>query len=374
MINESAFCEDVATFANTEVQAEVAQWSLGQSPTDALYRLASSLGLTAIAVPVEYGGLGLSFSAKVSACASLAAQDFGFAMSIINSHNVAVRLCTSAPDSVCERFLPGLLDGTTKSCTAITEPETGSDIAAIQTRAERKGDQWTLHGHKTWIVNGRDADSAIVFAQTESNGDRNGIGAFFVDLSLSGVQRCLIESGFSQASIGTGSLKFDGVNISGDCLLLSPGNAFKTILTEINGARVYVAAMCDAMLDKALQQVTLYGSKRHTFGKPLNAHASWNRIVEDAQSALAESAAITAHASHQVEALEDAQLSAMNAKVNSVETCQHYLPGLLHAMGAEGLRPEYCFTRHLAAVHLASLTDGATNMLKDRIEKLSNKV
>ena len=257
------------------------------------------------------------------------------------------------------------------ACTALTEPATGSDFAAIRTEARRTDNGWVLNGDKTWIVNARHAALAIVFAQTESHGNSNGIAAFLVDLIAPGVQRYPIDAGFSQTSIGTGGFRMTDVEIGQDHLLLSPGTAFKSILTEINGARVYVAAMCNAMLDAALQQVRRYGDDRTTFGKPLTAHPGWLASVTRTESELADAKALTNVACRKVDEGSDAQLSAINAKVKAVETCQLHLPHLLHAMGAEGLLPEYCFTRHLAAAQMAGLTDGATGLLRDRADKLS---
>lgn len=374
MTDSFAFSESVRTFSDTKLQAQVASWSLGNSPSASLYRHAGEIGLTGIEIPSEHGGLSFGYKTKLQACADLAAQDFGFAMSVINSHNVALRLCKSAPSSVTQRYLPALLAGESKSCTALTEPGTGSDVAAIQTRAKREGNHWVIDGHKSWIVNARCADTAVVFAQTKAVGKPDGIAAFLVDLNLPGAERYPIDSGISQISMGTGGFRLNDVVVDDECLLLDAGTAFKSILDEINGARVYVAAMCDAMVGKALQQVDEYGARRYTFSKALKSHSSWNQILDDARRDLLNSKALTAHGCEQVDSQQDAQISAIRAKINSVENAQHHLPRLLHAMGAEGLRPEYCFTRHLGAVQLAGLTDGATNMLKDRLETLSRRV
>ncbi len=373
MTDESTFIADVAAFTSTDIEPAATEWSLGQSPDDSLYHTASALGLTGMEVPVRHSGSGFGFKVKADACAQMAMADFGFAMSIVNTHNVAVRLCLSAADTLRDKYLPGLLNGTTKACTALTEPDTGSDFAAIKTRARKASGGWVLSGEKTWIVNGRHAGLAIVFAQTGSHGNSDGIAAFLINLTSPGVKRYPIDAGFSQTSIATGGFQLDNVETNDNNLLLPPGTAFKSILNEINGARVYVASMCNAMLQAAIQQVRRYGESRYSFGKPLSEHESWLRVVTEAESELATSRAIEAGACILVDQGGDAQLAAINAKVKSVDTCQHQLPRLLHAMGAEGLRPQYCFTRHLAAAQMAGLTDGATGLLRDRAIKLSQQ-
>jgi len=370
----ASFLRQVEEFAGTDIKRAAEDWSMGQSPSESLYQKASQLGLTGIEVPCEYGGSGFSFSTKAKACAHLAQADFGFAMSVVNTHNVAKRLCISATPVVRDKYLPDLLSGNTSACTALTEPDTGSDFAAIRTRAKSTDTGWLLTGEKSWIVNARNAGLAIVFAQCNSQGDSDGIAAFLVDLTLCGVQQYPIDSAFSQTSIATGGFTLNNVEVAHDHLLLTPGTAFKSILKEINGARVYVAVMCNAMLDAAVQEACDYGASRRTFGKPLKDHESWHKIVTEAKLSLDESGSLSAEAIRLVDSDDNSQLAAINAKIAAVVTCQRHLPRLLHAMGAEGLRKHYCFTRHLAAVQMAELTDGATGLLRERANKLKEKL
>jgi alkylation response protein AidB-like acyl-CoA dehydrogenase len=154
--------------------------------------------------------------------------------------------------------------------------------------------------------------------------------------------------------------------------LLPPGGAFKSILTEINAARTYVAAMCNAMLGAAIAQAADYGATRLSFGKPLAEYAAWRHPVGAAQTELAASRALTERTINLIIAGEDAQLAAAEAKIAAVEGAQRHVPQMLHAMGAAGLRPEYCFTRHLAAAQIAGFTDGATSILRDRVARLNH--
>ncbi|MBY8977953.1 acyl-CoA/acyl-ACP dehydrogenase [Rhodobacteraceae bacterium NNCM2] len=360
---------DIRDFAAAEVMPAAPGWSMGQSPKEALFAKAASLGITGLQVPREHGGQGLGFRLKAQVCAALAAVDFGFAMSLVNTHNVAARLATSAPAAIRDRHLPGLLSGAVSACTALTEPAAGSDFAAIQTRSRETGQGWELTGEKRWIVNARHAGLAIVFAKCGDSDDAASIGAFLVDLTQPGVQQYPIDGAFSQTSIGTGGFVLDGA--VAECLLLPPGAAFKSILAEINGARTYVAVMCNAMLRAALDQAADYGAARQSFGKPLAAHQAWRAALAEAETDLAAAEALSDRAVTQVDTGEDAQLSAAKAKIHAVRTCQLHLPEMLHAMGAEGLRPDYVVTRHLAAVQMAALTDGATNILRDRVARLS---
>ncbi|OED48737.1 acyl-CoA dehydrogenase [Rhodobacteraceae bacterium (ex Bugula neritina AB1)] len=344
-------------------------WSMGDQPDPDLFRMAAAIGLTGVTTPKEFGGQGHSFATLVVVCEILAAVDFGFAMSLVNTQNVGVRLCRSASDAEQSRYLPRILAAEISACTALTEPGTGSDVAAIATRATQTARGWRLTGEKTWIVNGRHAGLAVVFAQSSNAGDADGIGGFLVDLDRAGVRRYPVDSGFAQTSMGTGGFVLE--DVAAEALVLPPGTAFKSILTEINAARTYVAAMCNAMLGAAIAQAAGYGAKRRSFGNPLAHYAAWRHPFGAAETDLAASRALTARAVDMIVEGADAQLAAAEAKIAAVQAAQLHIPQMLHAMGAAGLKPEYCFARHLAAAQVAGFTDGATSILRDRVARLT---
>lgn len=361
------FLSEVLAFARDDVVRDAPAWARGQTPDPAVLSRAAEIGLMRVEVPTEFGGLGLGFRAKVEACAIIASVDFGLAMALVNTHNVAKRIALSAPAAVATSLLPDLLSGKASACTALTEPGTGSDAAAMQCRAGKTAGGWVLDGEKTWIVNGRHARHSIVYAQCAEPGQGSGIAAFLVDLTDPDCTRFAVDSAISQASIGTGGFRLHRCFVPDERLLLPAGTAFKVILEEINGARIYVAAMNCAMVSAALRIVQTYGETRRTFGKPLNQHASWREKLAECATALAAAWSLVETAIAATEAGSDTRHLAAAAKVNAVALAQRALPALLHAMGAEGLREAYPFARHIGAAQIAALTDGSTAMLLDRL-------
>lgn len=361
------FLTEVRAFAHDIVARDAPAWARGQPPDPAITARAAEIGLMRIEVPVAFGGLALGFRIKVEAYAILAGVDFGLAMALVNTHNVAKRMAISAPAHVAGSLLPDLLAGKASACTALTEPGAGSDAAAMQCRAEKVQGGWVLDGEKTWIVNGRHARYSIVYAQCAEHGHASGIAAFIVDLTDPACAPYAIDSAISQASIGTGGFRLNRCVVPDDRLLLPAGTAFKAILEEINGARIYVAAMNCAMVSAGLRIVQAYGEKRQTFGKPLNQHPSWREKLAECVTALAAAWSLVEAAITATEAGGDVRHLAAAAKVNAVALAQRELPTLLHAMGAEGLRDTYPFARHIGATQLAALTDGSTAMLLDRL-------
>ncbi len=363
------FLAEVRAFARTHVERDAALWARGNAPDPAVALHAARIGLTRMEVPIAYGGLDLGFRTKVEACAIIAAADFGLAMSLVNTHNVAKRIAMTAPEAVARALLPDLVAGRASACTALTEPSAGSDVAAMRCMARPTDGGWLLDGEKTWIVNARHARLAIVYAQTGENGNGTGIAAFLVDVTDPHCERYPVEAGISQASTGTGGFRLNGCFVPCDHVILPAGTAFKAILDEINGARIYVAAMCCAMVSASLRLALSHGETRHTFGKPLEQHPTWREPLAKCATQLAAAWALVEAAIAATETGADTRHLAAAAKVNAVTLAQAQLPAMLHAMGAEGLRETYPFARHIGAAQIAALTDGSTAMLLERLAR-----
>jgi alkylation response protein AidB-like acyl-CoA dehydrogenase len=334
-----------------------------------LLKSAAGLGLLGLQIPRDQGGLGLPFSTKVAVAQALARVDFGTAMAVLNTHNVAEQLIRLKRNEVATRYVLPIISGDLVACTALTEPSAGSDFSAIQTRATRTDGGWQLDGEKTWIINARHADLVVVYAQTQPQGGASGIGAFLVTSNRPGFLRDEHAPLGPLSTIGTGSFKLEGYRCALEEVVSPPGEAFKDILHAINGARTYVAAMCIGMVEECLQIVAEFGNRRQTFGRSLASHQGWRWTLAHASVELQAARHLVAHASACIDANEDAQLPAAHAKVFATRMAQQQIAALMHAMGAEGLDEKYPFVRHLKAAQAATLTDGSTEMLLERIAR-----
>ncbi len=356
-------------FVAAHVRPHVQAWQQGLSDSRQVLPEAARAGLLGLEVPLELGGQGLSFGCKWRVAELLAAADFGLAMSLINSHNVANHLARAAAPSVQRQHLPALLSGQHSGCTALTEPGAGSDFSAITTLARPVGDGWLIDGEKTWIVNATHADVVVLYAQTEAGRGAAGIAAFVVDARRDGFVRGPAANSSAARAIDAGGFRLQAYRARADELLHPPGQAFKAALASINGARVYVAAMCCGMVAECLSVASAYGATRHSFGKSLQQHQGWRWQLADAAIDLQAARHLVDAAATLIDSGADAQTAAAQAKVFATRMAGRHLAALMHAMGAEGLREHHPFLRHLAAAQVATLTDGSTEMLLERIAK-----
>lgn len=335
---------------------------------------AVALGLTRLQVPASHGGLDASFRCKARIADALAAGDFGFTMSWINTANVAALLARKAQPAVAARYLDDLVAGRRLGCTALTEPGAGSDFAAITTTATKlpaaEGGGWRIDGAKAWITNAAEADVVVLYAQTQPGSGGRGIAGFVVDGRRAGFVR---QPGYAlggQHTIGTGGFTLDGYVASDDEVLHPPGQAFKAALGSINGARTYIAAMCCGMVGEALRVAQAHGGQRHSFGQALQQHQGWRWRLAEAASELAACRLMVAQAAEVIDAGGDAQLAAAQAKLLACRMADRQIAALAQAMGAEGLREQHPFARHAAGARVANFVDGSTEMMLERIGAL----
>jgi alkylation response protein AidB-like acyl-CoA dehydrogenase len=318
--------EQVAAFARDVVAPGAPLWVRERRIGREAIVEAARIGLSRMEVPVAWGGLGLGFQVKAQVAELLGAADFGFTMSLINTHNVAAKLARDAPADVARRYVGELIAGRRLGCTALTEAGAGSDFGAITTRATRTAAGWRIDGAKAWITNATEVDVIVLYAQTEPGSGGRGIACFVVDATRDGFVR---EPGFAlsgQHAIGAGAFRLDAYRAADDELLHPAGQAFKAALRSINGARCYIAAMCNGMVGEALRIALQHGEARRSFGMPLAEHQGWRWRLAEASADLEAGRLLVGRAAALLQHGQDAQLAAAQAKLCCTRMAERRLP------------------------------------------------
>lgn len=359
---------DAREFARHVVEPGAVSWERERRIDRDALRAAAGIGLTGIQVPAEQGGRGSTFRCKAAVTCALAEADFGFAMSLVNTHNVAAKLAREAPARLASALVPPLLGAERLGSTALSERGAGSDFPAIVTRAHPlEAGGWRLDGHKAWITNAAASDIWIVYAKVGEGDDAAQIASFVVDGRRAGVERDPPAALCGQHTIGTGGFRLDGYEAAPDEMLSPPGEAFKAALTSINGARIYIAAMCCGMVARSIEVASTYGIDRSTFGRPLASHQGWRWRIAEAAAELAAAQSLVDRAARALDLGVPVVRIAAQAKVFATRMAERHLAALQHALGAAGLDERLPLGRHLVGVQVAGFVDGSTEMLLERI-------
>lgn len=367
MTDAATMIERAKDFAATVISPNVTRWERERTFPREVFDRAAGAGLTAVETPVEHGGLGLPFSVKAEIAEVLGAADYGIAMAILNTQNIGAKLAREASPDVAARYIPEILSARRIGCTALTEPGAGSDFAAITTMARRDGDGWVLDGEKAWIINAAVADIVVLYAQTEPGSGGRDIAAFVIDGQRDGFERVQPFEVAGEYTIGAGGFRLNGYRASADEMMQPPGSAFKTALHLINGARIYVAAICCGMVASCIDTAARHGRSRTTFGKPLVQHQGWRWALAEAEVDLEAAQLMVRDAAAMIDRDENPMMAAARTKVFATRMATRHIPALAQLMGAEGLRETYPFGRHQVGARMASFTDGSTEMLLERI-------
>ena len=272
----------VANFVASEVTPYAAQWDKEEKfPWDAVNKM-GELGIFGTALPEEYGGSGLD-----AICHALVAEEIGRGCSSLRGiYSVQVSLVAKTiaaygTEEQKAKYLPGLASGKMFGCFGLTEPNSGSDAAAMTTSAVEDGDSYILNGNKMWITNAGISDVAIVYAKTDKNAGAKGITAFLVDKGTPGFTTKDIHDKLGLKASNTAEIILDCVRVPKANILGQIGKGFNIAMATLDNGRYTVAAGCVGSAQAALDAAKKYAKERTQFGKPIAAHQLVQQLIAD---------------------------------------------------------------------------------------------
>ena len=318
--------------------------------------------LTGLLVPSDDGGEDISVLGLARVLEEIAAVDFSIAFSLVCHNNLAGAVGRQPKGALRERFLPGLVDGSLVGAFLLTEPDVGSDAAAIAVAATNDGDEWLLNGEKAWVTNGTDADVLSVYAQTDSSLGHRGIATFLIDANSPGVTKTPGYELLGGHGLGANSILFNNCRVSAESIFQPVGQGFRAAMEGIDLARVLVGAMCCGMLRTALTTASNYVRGRLAFGSRLADLQSVRFRLADVATDLEASRLLTYRAALTLQEGGAAAVEAAHAKKFSTRATENGIASCMQVMGANGAKRDHPLPRHLAAARLTHYVDGATEI------------
>jgi acyl-CoA dehydrogenase len=262
--------QTVREFMKREVVPRQEQWMADGSVDRATWLAAGEAGLLCPWVEERWGGPGGDFLHSVIVCEELArVYESGFAIPL-HSDIVVPYIHSFGDDAQRERWLPGCVSGELISAIAMTEPNTGSDLAAIRTTATRDGDEYVINGSKTFISNGFLCDLVIVAAKTENSDDpHRAVSLFVVEGDAPGFVRAKKMAKMGLASQDTAELAFEDCRIPAANRLGPEGAGFMMLMQKLQQERLVVGLICQAAAEQVLADTIIYAKERAAFGRPI---------------------------------------------------------------------------------------------------------
>lgn len=235
-----------------------------------------------LCVPEEYGGGGTDFLSYVLLLEEISRADAGVGVTLaVHTSAGTLPILEHATEEQKSRWVPELAQGDKIGCFALTEPETGSDAAAIQTQAEKVSGGHRISGHKQWVTNGRVADTMILFARAPE-----GVTAFVLDMNAEGISLGKHAKKMGVISATTDDMHFDGVFVSEEDRLGQEGKGLRIALGALAGGRIGIAAQALGIAEAAFRYAARYATERTTFGKAIAEHQAVAFKLADMQTKL----------------------------------------------------------------------------------------
>ncbi|MGA6205887.1 acyl-CoA dehydrogenase family protein [Nocardia testacea] len=336
----SEFRATVRAFANTEILPGAAERDETREFPARLIRRLAEMDLMGISVPEEFGGLGLSTRAQLVAVEEVARADAALA-SIYTAHYLGLEpILVGGTEEQRRRWLPGLASGVVLAGFALTEPDAGSDIAAMRTVARRADDGWHLSGAKTFISNAREADLLVLFATTDPGAGFRGITAFALPQGTPGVTFSAPQDKMGIRSAPTYTVYLDDVVLPHDAVIGTEGRGGNIALTALNRARIDVAAMANGIALRAWELGRGYAAERRQFGHPIAEFQAIQLLLGECDAQLVASRVTADWASDTKDAGLDLRRAASIAKYTATETCAAIVDRVVQIHGGAGFMRE----------------------------------
>ncbi len=269
------------SFAAKEMRPVAAEYDKdGTWPQDIIDK-AWEVGLMNTHVPAEYGGPGLDY---LSGC--VIEEEIGWGCSGIGTSLMANGLAAApvnigGSEAIKKKYLGGLIESTKLASFCLTEPDAGSDVSGMKTRAVKKGDKYVINGSKCFITNGTYADWFTLYAKTDPDAGHRGISAFVVDSDLPGVTVDKKEDKMGQRASNTATISFNDVEVPAENMIGEENHGFKLAMMTLDRTRPGVAAMAVGIGRAAFEHAVEYSKERIQFGVPIAMHQAIQFMIAD---------------------------------------------------------------------------------------------
>jgi len=360
----------VREFSETHIAPGAAERdAAARFPTELIPKL-SELGLLGINIPPEYGGAGLDAVSSALVIEELARVDGAVAL-IVASHNslCCAHIFNCGNEEQRRKYLPSLASGEKLGGWALTEPGSGSDAAALKTRARLENGEWILNGEKQFTTQGSTAGVYVIMTTTDPSKGRSGISAFIVERGTPGLSVGRIENKLGVRASDTAALHLDDLRVPKENLLGGVNGAFDDALRILQGGRIGVGAMAVGLARGALEQALQYAKGRQQFGKSIAEFEAIQWMLADTATEI-DAARLLVYRAARLKDTGAAYLKAASqAKLYAAEAAMRATTKAIQIHGGYGYLKDNPVERYFRDAKLCEIGEGTSEVQRMIIAK-----
>ncbi len=355
--------DTVRQFMEAEVRPGMRERDKEERFPEAEVRKLAEMGCCGMMVPEEWGGAGLDTVSYVLMLEEVARVDAALATLLgVTNSAVSVPLLAFGTEAQKKKYLTRLATGEILGAFCLTEPQAGSDAAAIQTRAVRDAGVYRLNGAKTWVTNGGKAGLYIVFAKTNPNAGGKGITAFLVEPEFSGFRVARYEDKMGQRTSVSAEIALDDCIVPAENRIGEEGQGLKIALSTLDGGRIGIGALALGLARGAFEEAVRYAKQRRAFGKTISEFQAIQWMIADMQTEIEAARALVYYAAWLKDAGRRMGSQASRAKLYASEMVNRVVYKAVQIHGSMGYSREMDVERMYRDARVVSIYEGTSEI------------
>lgn len=360
----------LSEFAERKIKPHASAWDKeARFPREVVEQL-GALGFIGVAFPERWGGGGADTLSQVVVVEGLARYDAGLALSCAAHMSLSSgHIALFGSDAQRDRYLPDLVAAKKLGAWCLTEPSSGSDAAAMKTRATRDGDRYVINGAKMFITNGGVAEVFVVMAITDAGAGRSGVSAFIVERGAKGLSNGRPIEKLGLHSSDTAEVIFDNVMIPADNLIGDAGAGYRQTLKVLEGGRIGIAGWATGIARGAMEDAAAYAKERRQFGKPIADFQAIQWMIADMATRIEASWLLTGRAAALKDGGKPFAREASMAKLYASETAMWTTTKAVQIHGGYGYVTDFPVERYMRDAKLAEIGEGTSEVQRMIIAK-----
>ncbi|MDX1343807.1 MAG: acyl-CoA dehydrogenase family protein [Reinekea sp.] len=352
-------------FAQNELKPNSPKWDKSAEHPVAVIKQLGEMGFYGLTVSEEFGGSDAGYLSLALVVEEIAKGDGALSTitSVMNSV-VCSPIAQYGTQAQKETWLTPLATGEALGAFCLTEPQAGSDAAALKTKAVKTDSGWRLSGSKQFITNGAIADLAIVFAVTDPALGKKGLSAFLVPAHLEGFTVPVVEEKMGQRASDTAQLVFNDIELPADALLGAEGQGYAIALGNLEGGRIGIAAQCVGMAQAAFDVAAAYANERESFGDTLMHHQAVGFRLAEMDTQIEAARQLVWHAARLKDEGRKALREAAMAKLFASEMAERVVSEAMQTLGGYGYLTDFPIEQIYRDVRVARIYEGTSDIQK----------